>query len=57
MRRIRAAWLVCVTREAQREMPLHVGPFRGENAEHHRVARRTILSRLMVTEDTVLAGA
>jgi hypothetical protein len=38
-------------------MALHVRPFRGKDAEHHRVSRCAVSSRLMVTKDAVLASA
>lgn len=40
--------------EPQLEVAAHVWPLGGENAVHHRVARRAVAPGLVVTEDAVL---
>jgi hypothetical protein len=46
-----------VAGEAQREVAFHVGPLRGKDAEHHRVASRAIASRLVMPQHTILLRA
>src|SRR5580692_6636661 len=43
--------------ELKREMRLRRRPFRGDDAEHDRVAQRAVRRDLMVTQDAVLLGA
>ena len=43
--------------EAQDEVPFHVRPLGGEDAEHHGIARGAVTSRLVMPQHTVLARA
>ena len=46
-----------MTRQARDEVPLHVGPFGGKDAEHHAVANGAVAASLMMAKHAVLLGA